>query len=154
MTIKILFVCTGNICRSPSAEGVFRHVVEQAGLTNMITIDSAGTHGYHIGETPDGRSQLAALQRGYDLSNQRARQISKADFIEFDYILAMDNANIEALEAWCPVECRHKLTLFLSYGSNLTETEVPDPYYGGSKGFENVLDLLENAAYGLLAKIK
>lgn len=152
--VKVLFVCMGNICRSPTAEGVFRHVVEEAGLAHLIEIDSAGTHAYHIGEQPDKRSQATALRRGFDLSAQQARKVKKQDFDEYTYILAMDNDNYANLSAICSAETAHKLELFLTHGQNISETEVPDPYYGGANGFEHVLDLIEDASQGLLSHIR
>jgi len=144
----------GNICRSPSAEGVFRHIVNSNDLAHLIEIDSAGTHAYHIGNEPDGRSQSAALRRGIDLSEQRARKVTKADFHEFDYVLAMDNENYSNLNAICPGEQSGKVQRFLDYAINMTESEVPDPYYGGSRGFEHVLDLIDDASQGLLLHIQ
>ncbi len=152
--VKVLFVCMGNICRSPTAEGVFRHVVEEAGLSHRIEIDSAGTHAYHIGEQPDRRSQVAALRRGFDLSAQQARKVIAQDFDEYTYVLAMDDDNYANLSAICSADSAHKLTLFLTHGQNISETEVPDPYYGGENGFEHVLDLIEDASQGLLAHIQ
>ena len=151
---KVLFVCTGNICRSPTAEGVFRHVVEQAGLADRVVIESAGTHGYHVGEPPDPRSQHAAAERGYDLSAQRARRVERKDFDEFDYVLAMDNENLGFLRRMCPPQGAHKLRLFMEFGADAAVREVPDPYYGGGSGFERVLDLVESASKGLLAHLE
>ena len=150
----ILFVCMGNICRSPMAEGVFRHHVTQAGLEGRIVIDSAGTHDYHVGEPPDPRAQRAAGRRGYDLSMLRGRQVSRADFGEFDYLLAMDRMNLRVLERLCPSRHGHKLKLFLEFSNDAAPREVPDPYYGGDQGFEHVLDLVEEAAQGLLAHLR
>ena len=150
----ILFVCMGNICRSPMAEGVFRHHVTQAGLEGRIVIDSAGTHDYHVGEPPDPRAQRAAGRRGYDLSMLRGRQVSRADFGEFDYVLAMDRMNLRVLERLCPSRQGHKLKLFLEFSNDAAPREVPDPYYGGDQGFEHVLDLVEEAAQGLLAHLR
>lgn len=151
--IKVLFVCMGNICRSPTAEGVFRHQVAAAGLSDRIVIDSAGTHDYHIGEPPDRRSQKAALRRSYDLSGLRGRLVGPVDFHEFDYILAMDRDNLANLQRICPAQHRHKLNLFMEFSRKFVQREVPDPYYGGEQGFENVLDMAEDAASGLLAAI-
>lgn len=151
--IKILFVCMGNICRSPTAEGVFRHQVTEAGQTDKIIIDSAGTHAYHIGSSPDRRAQQAALQRGYDLSSLRGRQVGPGDFHEFDYILAMDKENLVNLSHICPSQEQHKLKLFMEFSRGFSEREVPDPYYGGNQGFENVLNMVEDAASGLLEEI-
>lgn len=151
--IKILFVCMGNICRSPTAEGVFRHQVSKAGQTDNIIIDSAGTHAYHVGSLPDRRAQQAALRRGYDLSGLRGRQVGARDFHEFDYILAMDRANLDNLLQDCPPQQQHKLKLFMEFSRGFSEREVPDPYYGGSQGFEHVLNMVEDAASGLLEEI-
>jgi protein-tyrosine phosphatase len=151
--IKVLFVCMGNICRSPTAEGVFRHQVAAAGLSDRIVIDSAGTHDYHIGEPPDRRSQKAALRRSYDLSGLRGRLVVPVDFHEFDYILAMDRENLANLQQICPAQHLHKLNLFMEFSRKFVQREVPDPYYGGEQGFENVLDMAEDAASGLLAAI-
>jgi len=151
---RVLFVCMGNICRSPTAEGVFRHLVERAGLADAIHIDSAGTHDYHIGDPPDARSQSAAARRGYDLSPLRARQIAREDFASFDYLLAMDEHNQGLLLQQCPPEHRAKVRLFLEFAEGEVPAEVPDPYYGGPQGFEQVLDLVENAAQGLLRAMR
>jgi len=152
--IKVLFVCMGNICRSPTAHGVFEHLVMQASLAQRIEIDSAGTHAYHVGEQPDKRAQATALNRGFDLSSQRARRVKKADFNYYDYVIAMDKDNLANLLEICPQEQSNKVSLFLNYSSHVDEEEVPDPYYGGSKGFERVLDMVELAADGLLSEIK
>lgn len=151
--IKVLFVCMGNICRSPTAEGVFRHQVAAAGLSGRIAIDSAGTHDYHIGKSPDRRAQQAALCRNYDLSGLRGRQVGSRDFHEFDYILAMDRDNLANLQRICPAQHRHKLNLFMEFSRKFGQREVPDPYYGGEQGFEIVLDMAEDAASGLLDAI-
>ena len=152
--IKVLLVCMGNICRSPTAEGVFRAQVEAAGLDRQIHIDSAGTHDYHIGDTPDGRAQTAAAKRGYDLSRLRGRQVGQEDFLAYDYILAMDMDNLTRMQAQCPAKYAHKIGLFMEYSKNFLEREVPDPYYGGGAGFEKVLDMVEDAGQGLLAHLK
>ncbi len=151
--IKVLFVCLGNICRSPTADGIFVEKVKAANLQNRIEVDSAGTGDWHIGRAPDKRAQAAALKRGYDLSNLRARQVSAADFEVYDYILAMDNANLNDLRAMKPANYQGQLALFLNYGDG-DEDEVPDPYYGGDAGFDHVLDLVEAAADGLLKDIQ
>ena len=151
--VKVLFVCMGNICRSPTAEGVFRHKVNLATLDSQISIDSAGTHAYHVGNPPDGRAQNAALKREVDLSDQRARRISVDDFIDFDYVIAMDESNRSALLAICPEEQAERIHLFLDF-SSCDATEVPDPYYGQGRGFEIVLNLVEDAADGLLKHIQ
>lgn len=152
--VKILFVCMGNICRSPTAEGVFRHKVIAAGLEDKVHIDSAGTIAYHVGHPPDQRAQKAALKRGIDLSSQRARKVSSSDFEEFDYIIAMDGDNHYELEAICPSGLEHRLHMFLKFAQDSSETDVPDPYYGGGNGFETVLDMVEDAAEGLLAHLQ
>jgi len=144
----------GNICRSPTAEAVFRARVEEAGLAQQILVDSVGTHDYHIGNPPDLRTQRAARQRGYDLSGLRGRQVEVADFTRFDYVLAMDNANMSILHRMCPQPQRDRLGLFLQYANNRPQREVPDPYYGGEDGFERVLDMVEDAAAGLLQHIR
>jgi protein-tyrosine phosphatase len=154
MTTRLLFVCMGNICRSPTAEGVVRAYVERAGLLGEVELDSAGTHGYHVGNPPDRRAQEAALARGYDLSGLRARKVAGVDFVRFDRILAMDRENLNLLREACPKEHRHKLQLFLEYAEGYPEEEVPDPYYGGAAGFERVLDLVEDAARGLVASLR
>ena len=150
---SVLFVCMGNICRSPTAEGVFRDFVTRSGLDHAIHIDSAGTHAYHIGKSPDVRASAAATRRGYDLSALRGRQVSEQDFLVFDYLLAMDQDNLSNLKRICPAGHEHKVTLFLEHSRNFSEREVPDPYYGGAQGFEHVLDMVEDAAQGLLDKL-
>lgn len=154
MKIKILFVCMGNICRSPTAEAVFRAKVKQLNLLDQFDIDSAGTHDYHIGDAPDHRTQLAAKRRGYDLSALRGRQIHTDDFFAFDYVLAMDKANLSNLMRLQPNNSTAHLGLFLPFAEACSYSEVPDPYYGGAEGFEQVLDLVEVAADGLLAHIQ
>uniref|UniRef100_E6PT05 protein-tyrosine-phosphatase n=1 Tax=mine drainage metagenome TaxID=410659 RepID=E6PT05_9ZZZZ len=151
---SVLFCCMGNICRSPTAEGVFRVQLHEAGLASQVHVDSAGTHGYHIGEPPDARSQRHALKRGYDLSRQRAREVRAADFEAFDLILAMDFDNLARLEQECPPERRRKLRLFMSFAPQAGSAVVPDPYYSGADGFEAVLDLVEQASRGLLAHVQ
>lgn len=148
---SVLFVCMGNICRSPTAEGVFRQMVWAAGLEEEIRVDSAGTHDFHAGSPPDIRSQAHAKRRGYDLSGIRARQVRASDFTEFDLILVMDKRNLVTLQRVCPREHAHKLRLFLDYAPLWPEKEVPDPYYGGERGFDYVLDMVEDASRGLLA---
>jgi len=143
----------GNICRSPTAHGVFRALVQANQLESVIEIDSAGTHAYHSGEPPDRRAQQTASQRGIDLSDLRARAVCNKDFDKYDYILAMDEANYMSLQSSCPEDIQHKIRLFLSYAPQLNRNEVPDPYYGGQKGFENVFDMIEQASQGLLADI-
>lgn len=146
----ILFVCLGNICRSPTAEGVFAHKAKSLGLN--FKIDSAGTAGYHDGAAPDKRSQDVATARGYNLSRLKCRKVTEQDFLEFDYILGMDEANVRDLKRKCPEEHHSKIQLFLSY-ANAEFNEVPDPYYGGKRGFELVLDLIEEASDGLLKRL-
>jgi protein-tyrosine phosphatase len=151
--VRVLMVCLGNICRSPSAHGVFEALVARAGLGDQIAVDSAGTGDWHIGASPDQRAQAAALKRGYDLSNQRARQVSDTDFERFDYLLAMDRTNLKDLRARCPQAHRNKLHLLLEFADTSHEA-VPDPYYSGEEGFELVLDLVETACAGLLAHVR
>jgi len=144
----------GNICRSPTAEGVFRSIVEDAGLAEMIEIDSVGTGSWHVGDPPDRRSQEAAAKRGIDISHQRSRQINQDDVLKFDYLVAMDRSNIDNLEHLVPAEMTPKLSRFLEFAPGLSHSDVPDPYYGGASGFDNVLDLIEEASYGLLDHIR
>jgi protein-tyrosine phosphatase len=151
--LKILFICMGNICRSPTAEGVFRRVVEHAGLADRVVIDSAGTGEWHVGSPPDSRACKAAAKRGYDLTTLRARQVSRKDFSDFDYLLAMDEENVRTLERLSPREHAHKVRLLTDFSST-GACSVPDPYAGGPKGFETVLDLVEDAAQGLLRHIR
>lgn len=152
--VKVLFCCMGNICRSPTAHGVFEKLVREAGLTDKITVDSAGTHAYHVGESPDSRSQEAALKRGYDLSTQRARRAVANDFYDFDYVLAMDGENLANLRRIQAADSPAQLALLLDFAPQHPEREVPDPYYGGARGFEHVLDLVEAASAQLLADIR
>lgn len=152
--VRVLFVCTGNICRSPTAEGVFRHIVAEAGLEDRIVSDSAGTHGYHIGDPPDPRAQKAAARRGVDLSDLRARRVGSGDFLEFDYILAMDDSHLHQLKRMTPPHGSAEVRLFLDYTPGKRGGEVPDPYYGGPGDFETVLDLVEMGSQGLLAHIR
>ncbi len=150
---KVLFVCLGNICRSPTADAVFKKMVAEAGLEDLISVDSAGTGSWHIGHPPDRRATVAAAQRGYDLSLLRARQIVKEDFSQFDHILAMDAQNLADLNAMCPPGRNEKVRLFLDYAPEAGLTDVPDPYYGGEDSFDHVLDLVESAAAGLLNQL-
>ena len=149
--VNVLFVCMGNICRSPTAHGVFEALVEQNKLGDRISVDSAGTHAYHVGETPDERSQAVALTHGYDLSTQQSRLIKKEDFEAFDYILAMDKANLYSLSKVSPLQDR--VYSLMDFAPERDESEVPDPYYGGDHGFENVLTMIEVASQGLLNHI-
>src|SRR5262245_45542301 len=153
-SIKVLFVCTGNICRSPMAEGVFRRRVGDAGLADRVKVASTGTHDYHIGAPPDARAQKAAAGRGYDISKLCARQIIRRDFSEYDYVLAMDEVNLRCLARLCPLEHAHKLKLLMEYASSDGSREVPDPFYGGATEFESVLDMVESASEGLLEEIR
>jgi len=150
---SVLFVCTGNICRSPTAEGVFVKMVLDAGLADRIVIDSAGTHGYHVGEPPDARATAAAQVRGYDLSLLRARKFERSDFTRFDLVLAMDEDNRAFLARLCRPSDGHKLRMMMEYARRHRAIEVPDPYYGEPDDFEQVLDMLEDAARGLLEAI-
>lgn len=152
--IKVLFVCMGNICRSPTAHGVFRDLVYREGLAGRIEIDSAGTHGYHVGAVPDQRAQRTALSRGFDLSDLRARQVKSGDFVRYDYLLAMDRDNYAGLRAICPPGSEHKLHLLMDFAPHWGPREVPDPYYGGQQGFDQVFDMVTVAAQGLLAHIR
>ena len=152
-TTSILFVCMGNICRSPTAEGVFRHFVVAADLAESVEVDSAGTHAYHTGEPADRRASAAAERRGYSLADIRARRVQEQDFDTFDYIIAMDRDNLATLTERADAEHHHKIRLFLEFASG-HEDEVPDPYYGGAAGFERVLDLVEDASRGLLGTLR
>ena len=149
--VRVLMVCMGNICRSPTAHGVLTQRVADAGLGDRIVVDSAGTHDYHVGRPPDERAQQHAARRGYDLSAQRARQLKAQDFDDFDLVLVMDDANQHAARALCPPGQRHKLRRLTDFSTRLRASEVPDPYYGGAAGFEAVLDLVEDACDGVLA---
>lgn len=148
--VSVLFVCTGNICRSPTAEGVFRILAERAGLGPRVQVDSAGLHDYHIGEPPDPRTRRAAQARGYDLSGQRARRVEPEDFQRFDLILAMDDGHERALRRMAPLGCRARVQRFLAWAPRAGRHAVPDPYYGGDRGFEEVLDLIEAGCSGLI----
>ncbi|MBI0327929.1 low molecular weight protein-tyrosine-phosphatase [Burkholderia plantarii] len=151
---SVCFVCLGNICRSPTAEGVMRAQVDAAGLAHAIEIDSAGTGDWHVGAPPDPRAQQAARSRGYDLSALRARQVEAADFARFDLLLAMDDANLAELRRRAPAELRHKLRLLMEFAGEGAAREVADPYFGGAQGFEQVLDQCEAACAGLLASLR
>lgn len=156
--VSVLFVCLGNICRSPTAHGIFVGLINDAGLSDQIYVDSAGTGDWHIGREPDHRAQEHALKRGYDLSSLRARQVTEQDFQQFDYILGMDAQNMLGLKAMCPAGYSGHLSLFLDFldqdGNNQDAMEVPDPYYGGEAGFELVLDMVEKASKNLLSHIR
>ena len=147
---KVLFVCMGNICRSPTAEGVFRKILVDADLTAEIEVDSAGTHDYHVGASPDTRATLHAAKRGYDLTTLVGRQISARDFDYFDYILVMDEMNHRNVKSICPSRNLAKVELLLNYSDHYHGEEVPDPYQGNERGFENVLDMIEDGCKGLL----
>lgn len=151
---KVLFICLGNICRSPTAQGAFMKLVEEQGLAQAVTADSAGTHAYHVGEPPDPRAQEAARRRGIDLSPQRARQVVERDFETFDYLVAMDTENLAFLRSQCPPGQEGKLRLLMEFAPGLGLREVPDPYYGARNGFERVLDLVEAAAGGLIGHLR
>jgi protein-tyrosine phosphatase len=153
MTVKVLFVCLGNICRSPTAQGLFQAKVVQAALDKQIITDSAGTGDWHIGRPPDPRAQATAIERGYNISHLRGRQVTTADFTTFDYILAMDKQNLRDLKSIWPAEASAQLGLFLSIAT-MGERDVPDPYYGTEADFERVLQLIEDGADGLLAHIR
>ena len=152
--MRILFVCLGNICRSPTAEVVFRAVASREAPDIVLEIDSAGTAGYHVGEAPDRRTRQAAARRGYDLSALRARVVEPRDFEYFDLILAMDRENLRALQRRAPEQARERLRLFLEFAPDAGISEVPDPYYGGPNGFEDVLDLIEAASRGLIEHLR
>lgn len=152
--VRILFVCMGNICRSPTAHGVFRRLVIDEGLSHRIEIDSAGTHAYHIGEPPDRRARDTARMRGIDIGDLRARLTKPDDFVHFHYVLAMDRDNYENLARLCPNGMEDRLRLFMDFAPELGIREVPDPYYGGQRGFEQVFDMVESAARGLLLDIR
>lgn len=148
--IQVLFVCTGNICRSPTAEGVFVALVNKEQVAQRFVIESAGTHAYHLGEAPDLRTQKAAEERGISLAQMRARKVSLADFAAFDYLLAMDKDNYDTLMNAAPDQHQAKIKLFLDFATQSDAQEVPDPYYGGEYGFERVLDMVEDGALGFL----
>ena len=154
MNTRILFVCMGNICRSPMAEGVFRQLVRQAGLEEVVQMDSAGTHGFHAGEAPDKRAQAAASKRGYEIGDLRARRVRERDFEDFDMILAMDWDNLSAIQQVAPKSAHHKLQLLMRFASDHESATIPDPYYGNQQGFEQALDYIEDACAGLLEVAK
>lgn len=152
--ISVLFCCMGNICRSPTAHGVFRHLLREQNLEHRVRVDSAGTHAYHVGEPPDRRAQQTARSRGIDLSDIRARAAVPEDFTRFDYVLAMDRDNLDFLRTICPPGHEMKLHLFMDFAPQLSQREVPDPYYGGVRGFEKVLEMVEGASQGLLRQVR
>jgi len=152
--IKILFVCMGNICRSPTAEGVFTRLIQEHHLDHLFEIDSAGTRAYHVGEPPDRRSREAAARRGIDLDDLRARRVVPKDFEYYHYLLAVDRDNYDTLRQAAPPQYMHKIRLFLEFAPHLSINEVPDPYYGGKDGFERVLNIVDAAARSLLANLR
>ena len=152
--VKVLFVCLGNICRSPTAEGVFRKLVREENLEHLFEIDSAGTHAYHIGEPPDERARAACARRGFDINPLRGRKAVAEDIQKFDYVLAMDRENFKDLIDICPPGHETRIRLFMEFAPNRPEDEVPDPYFGGVSGFDRVLDMIEDAARGLLEEIR
>lgn len=152
--VKILFVCMGNICRSPSAEALFRYHVETSGFRDYVEVASAGTHDYHVGDPADSRSHAAALGRGIDMTSHRAQHFKKEHFADYDYIVVMDDKNHDHVSAMCPPQYRDKVHYFMDFAPQLNVKEVPDPYFGGAEGFEHVLDLLEAASAGLLAQLR
>lgn len=154
MIYRVLFVCMGNICRSPTAEGVLRQFIRQNNLGDKVEVDSAGTHGYHVGEAPDSRTQRAAAVRGYNLSQLRARKVARQDLDYFDLVLAMDKNNLDNLQRLASPEQQEKIKLFMDFSKNFDDNEVPDPYYGLGHGFDLVLDMVEDAAQGLIEDIK
>lgn len=151
---RVLFVCLGNICRSPTAHGVFEEMVSRSGLSQSIAVDSAGTGAWHIGDSPDERASAAAAERGYDLSSLRARQVHTDDYLQFDYILAMDTKNLSHLSELAPENYQGHIGLFLDFHPQRPMRDVPDPYYGGDEGFDEVLDLIEAASRGLLHHVR
>ena len=150
MNTRVLFVCMGNICRSPMAEGVFRHLIRQAGLDDVVKVESAGTHAFHLGEAPDKRAQATAAKRGYDLCDLRARRVEDSDFEKFDLILAMDWDNLSLLQQMAPKKAHHKLQLLMRFATEHESATIPDPYYGSQPGFDQTLDFIEDACAGLL----
>jgi protein-tyrosine phosphatase len=152
-THRLLFVCLGNICRSPMAEGVFRRVAQEEGVLDRFEIDSAGLGNWHVGQAPDSRAQAAARSRGVDISDQSARQVTKGDFVRFDLLLAMDGSNFDELVELAPKSARHKIRRFLDFAPHVGAEDVPDPFFGGTEGFNHALDLIEAAARGLLAEL-
>lgn len=154
MSVRVLFVCLGNICRSPTAEAIVRERLARAGLDRAVEVDSAGTGSWHIGKAPDARAQQAGAERGYSLEGVRARQVAPDDFHQFDYVLAMDEANLADLEMMRPDDARAELRLFLDFHPQGGVRDVPDPYYGGEQGFTHVLDLVEGAADGLIEHLR
>lgn len=154
MSFRVLLVCMGNICRSPTAEGVLRQYIKNNNLSDKVEVDSAGTHGYHVGEAPDARTQRAASARGYNLSQLRARKVARQDLDYFDLILAMDRSNLDNLHRMATPDQQQRIKLFMEYARNFEDDEVPDPYYGLGHGFDLVLDMVEDASQGLIEEIR
>ncbi|OSQ35246.1 low molecular weight protein-tyrosine-phosphatase [Thalassospira mesophila] len=152
--IRVLFVCTGNICRSPTADGVFAHMVAKAGLSHHIVVDSCGTTSYHIGAPADRRTVKEAAKRGYDLSPLRARKLAISDYDTFDYLIAMDDGHLDILQRACPEHRQERIKLFLDFHPERRGQSVPDPYYGGAGGFSHVLDLIEETSRNLLDYVR
>lgn len=153
-TVKVLFVCLGNICRSPLAQGAMQYQLQRVGIESRVAVDSAGTAGYHVGQGPDSRAVEAASRRGIDISGQRARRVGDGDFEVFDYICAMDLDNLTALRSRCPAAEVTRLHLLMDFAPGPDAQEVPDPYYGGDEGFDHVLDLIETAVLGIIEEIR
>ena len=151
---RVLFVCTGNICRSPTAEGVFRHMVESRGLSDRIEVDSAGVGSWHVGDPPDARSAETALARGINISDQRARTVRPCDFQEFDLLMAMDTGHHTAMSRACPPDLQTRVRMFMDYAPEAEVADVPDPYYGSGDGFTRVFDMIQLGAKGLLDEIE
>ena len=154
MSTRVLFVCMGNICRSPMAEGVFRHQIRQAGLDEVVKVSSAGTHAFHVGEAPDKRAAAVAAKRGFDITDMRGRQIADQDFEEYDLILAMDWDNLSLLQQRAPKRLHHKIQLLMRFATEHESATIPDPYYGNAQGFEQVMDYIQDACNGLLEVAK
>ncbi len=152
--ISVLFVCSGNICRSPTAQGIFESVLDKKGFLEAVKVDSAGLNKLHTGESPDKRAQRCAISHGYDISGQKTRSVKETDFADFDYILAMDKNHLTLLKRYCPEEHEHKMNLFLEFTKGLLDKEVPDPYYGKKQDFDNVLKLCEMGVKSLLEHLR
>lgn len=150
---SVLFVCTGNICRSPTAEAVFRQAVERKGVASKFTAQSAGTHGYHVGESPDARAIEKAQARGFSMKGMRAQKVTVQDFDDFDFIIAMDRGHLDILNGMKPADVKANVVLFMDYCTSYKEKDVPDPYYGSDEGFDKVLDIIEDGVEGMLKKM-